>query len=69
MPGEYVLSTYVALDSYHCKWSIGGEEGWQWSANMKLVGGSFQITGVTYQSDLLEMQGETIEHDLTLSCK
>lgn len=73
-PGEYVLSINVPIpnpifDSYHCKYTIGGEKGWEWSGDMKLVGSSFSISAVTYQSDLLIMQGETIEHDLTLVCK
>jgi hypothetical protein len=73
-PGNYVLQIDVPLpnpmfDTYHCKMTIGGEKGWAFSANMKIVGSKLSVTSVIYQSDPIKMQGKTVEQDLNLVCK
>ena len=73
-PGEYVLWLYISLPdpfftASHCKLSIGGEEGWNFSGDVQLVGSSFSMTGVKYESDIIEIQGETMERNLNLLCE
>ena len=69
-PGNYVVALHIPLTRWPwpCKLKVGDEEGWTWDMPMELSGGSFQVTGVTYQSLKFEMQGTTIQIDLDLTC-